>query len=154
MPDPHSQTHVPTSSLVARSVDCHGDRDGLCKLLKQSFELPVGFCLLTGPTVLESASSQRSQCGVGMLGYQCLLEAYQLQPATVMPLVQVLEPANGAAARPALPSQTMEACLTCFGKSNDGGTRSRGYIFTFFTKKNSLPPRKYHCKSILRQPRS
>ena len=41
--------------------------------------------------------------------YQCLLEAYQLQPATVMPAAQVLEPAIGAAARPTLPSQTMEA---------------------------------------------
>ena len=44
--------------------------------------------------------------------YQCLLEAYQLQPAIVMPVAQtqVLEPGKGAAAQRALSSQTMEAC--------------------------------------------
>ena len=58
MPDPHSQTLTLTSSLVVRSIDCHGDMDSLCKFLKQSFKLPVGFYLLTGRTVLESASDQ------------------------------------------------------------------------------------------------
>ena len=41
MPDLRSGTLASTSSLVVRSVDCHGDMDGLCKLLKQSLKLPV-----------------------------------------------------------------------------------------------------------------
>ena len=58
-----------------------------------------------GKVPVTSEADAELECWV----YQCLLEAYQLQPATVMHVAQVLEPANGAAARPALPSQTMEA---------------------------------------------
>ena len=64
MSDLRSQTLAATASLVVRSIDCHHALidtesndvvDGLCKLWKQSFKLPVGFCFLTDPTVLESA---------------------------------------------------------------------------------------------------
>ena len=57
---------------------------------------------------MTSEADAEMECWV----YQCLLDAYQLQTATVMPVAQVLEPANGAAARPAVPSQTMEARAT------------------------------------------
>ena len=45
-----------------------------------------------------------------MLGLPMLIRGYQLQPATVMPVAHVLEPANVPAAQPVLSSQTMEAC--------------------------------------------
>ena len=131
MPDRHIQTLVPTSSLVARSIDCHGDMDGLWKLLKQSFKLPMGSCLLTGPTVLESAVTSEADAKLECWVYQCLSEAYQLQP-----VAQALELAKVAAARPA----------------DNGGMCSRGYIFTLCTKKAILPPPKYHWMLILLQP--
>ena len=67
----------------------------VCSLAQQCWKVPA-----------TSEANAKLECWV----YQCLLEAYQLQPATVMPVAQILEPGNGAAARPALSSQTMEAC--------------------------------------------
>ena len=111
--------------------------DGPCKLLKQSFELPVGFSFLARPTVLECASDQSSQSRAGLLDcwvYQGLLEAYHLRPgATVVAGVG-----------------TSKRCcsLTCFVESS--GTE---VTFLLCLPKPSLPPPKYHCKSIVRQPR-
>ena len=47
--------------------------------------------------------------------------------------------------------RALQADLLCRVRGEEAWMRYRGYIFTLFTKKNSLPPPKYHCKSILRQ---
>ena len=92
----------------------------VCLLAQQCWKVPV-----------TSEADAELECWV----YQCLLE-----PATAMPVAQVLESGKGAANWLALSSQTIEVM------------RSRGYIFILFTKKTSLPPPKYHCKSILWPP--
>ena len=90
--------------------------DGPCKLLKQSFELPVSFCFLARATVLERASDRSSQSRVGLLGLPRL--AGGIPPAAgchwsrwCWNLQKALQPD-----------------LLCRVKCN------RGYIFTLYTK--------------------
>ena len=102
--------------------------DGPCKFFKQSFKLPVGFCFLARPTVLERASDRSSQSRVGLLGLPRL--AGGIPPVMGRPWGHRCWNLQRAQ-QPDLLSQVIN---------------NRGCIFTLFTKKASLPPPKYHWK--------
>ena len=97
----------------------------ICLLSQQCWKVPV-----------TSEADAELECWV----YQCLLEAYQLQPAIVMPVAQVLKAEKGAAAWPTLSSQLMEACA------------AEATFLLCLLKKPVYSHPKYYCKSILRQP--
>ena len=137
----HSQTLVPTVLLVVKSIDrphaCwHGAAMWwmvLASSWNKVFKLPVGFHFLA---VLECASDQSSQSRVGLLGLPRL--------AGGIPLVMGR---NWGYMCWNL-QRALQPDLLC------RDMHSRIYIFTLFIKKASLPPPKYHCKSILGQTRS
>ena len=90
--------------------------DGPWKLLKQSFELPMGFRFLARPTVLECASDRSSQSRVGLFGLPRLAGG--------------IPPAAGRhwSRRFWNLQKALQPDLLCRVMCN------RGYIFTLFTK--------------------
>ena len=143
MTEPHSQTLAPTDLLVVKSIDrphaCwYGAAMWLMVLARswnKVFKLPVGFRFLAWPTVLERASGQSSQSRVGLFGLP------RLAGGGIPPVM-----GRHWGRRCWNLQRAMQPDLLCWDMHN------RGYIFTLFTKKSSLPPPKYHCKSILQQP--
>ena len=95
--------------------------DGPCKLLKQSFELPMGFRFLPRPTVLECASDRSSQSRVGLFGLPRLAGG--------------IPPAAGRhwSRRFWNLQKALQPDLLCRVMCN------RGYIFTLFTKSQFTP---------------
>ena len=141
MTELHSQTLAPNALLVVKRIDhphaCwHGAAMwwmGFASSWNKVFKLPVGFRFLRRPTVLERVSDRSSQSRVGLLGLPRLAGG--------------IPPVMGChwCCRCWNLQRVLQPDLLCRDMHN------RGYIFTLFTKKASLPPPKYHCKMILGQ---
>ena len=119
------EEYRPSSRMLTQSNDVV---DGPGKLLKQSFELPVGFRFLACPTVLERASDQSSQSRIGLLDLPRL--AGGIPPGVT-----------------GVGTPKRRCTLTCFVESC-----ATDATFLLCLLIASLFPPKYHCKSIVQQP--